>query len=105
MMQSEIFIGLVGVGALPTCDILGNSKGAYVNVLAFASTAEEFEVEVNRAVADLGLFVIECEDIEPFAQRAAQRLLDDELHELAAEVHKTRQLRFATFHTFDKVDG
>lgn len=104
-MEPEVFIGMVGVGAEPGTDLLGDSKGAYVNVLAFASSKDEYEFEVKRAVTDLGLFAFEFEDVEPFEQRAAHRALDDTLRTLAVEVFETKQPRFAAFHTFANVDA
>ena len=104
-MKPKVFIGMVGVSATSRSNILGHAKGAYVNVLAFASTKDEYESQVTKAVEDLGLFAFEFEDVEPFERRAAQRVIDDSLHMLAAEVLETKHPRFAAFHTFAKVDS
>lgn len=104
-MRREVHIGMVGVVPAKGSDLLGNAKGAYVNVLALASTPQEYEDEVQRALGGLGLFAFEFEDVEPFANRASQRSLEADLYVLAAEVSETGQPRFATFHTFANVDA
>jgi hypothetical protein len=82
-----------------------DAKGAYGNVLALASTPREYEGEVRRALGDPGRFAFEFEDVEPLAERAAQRSLEADLHVLAAEVPESGQPRLATFHTFANVDA
>ena len=104
-MRSEVYIGLVGVGPKQGCTLLGDAKGAYVNALALASSSQEYETEVSRALAHSELYAFEFEEVEPFEQRASHRVLDKELHDLAFEVVTSKRPRFATFHTFAEVDA
>jgi len=104
-MASEVYIGMVGVVPILGSDLLGDAKGAYVNVLALASEPQDYEAGVRRALEDLGLSPFEFEDVEPFVKRASQRILEEHLHVLALEVSESGQVRFATFHTFNNVDA
>lgn len=104
-MASEVYIGLVGVAPNPGSDVLGTAKGAYVNVLVLASSVEEYEAGASRALADLGLFAFEFEDVEPFESRANHRDLEEELHVLASEVSESKKPRFSNFHTFASTDA
>lgn len=101
----QVLIGLVGVGPLPGSKLLGQAQGAYVNALAWATTVDDFKIQVDEALSELGLFVIEFEDVESFEERAGSRVLDDCLHALAVEVRQSKLPRFATFHTFAKLDS
>src|SRR5258708_17025727 len=99
-----VWISLVGVGPLPGSTTLGEAKGAYVNVLALASDAQQYEAAVRNALQELGLFAFEFEDVELFAERARHRQLDEELHDLAEEARSSRNVRFADFHTYATLD-
>jgi hypothetical protein len=101
-MKSGVWIGLVGVTPRPGADCVLNdaAKGAFVNVLAYATNEAEFRSEVEQALHDLGLTAHEFEDIERFAERLAKWEVDDELQALADEVEATQGVRFGTFHNY-----
>jgi hypothetical protein len=101
----QVWIGLVGIGSLPGSTTLGDAKGAYVNAVALAADPQEYQKAVSSALADLGLFAFEFEDVERFSERAAHRQLDEQLHELADEASRTNKVCFADFHTYAALDG
>jgi hypothetical protein len=99
--QDNIWIGLAQVSSRPSNDLLGGSKGAYVNVLAIAINPADFIAKVKRAIIDLDLDPVHIEDIEPLSERRKNYEISRSILMLAHEVSETRGIRFGDFHTFD----
>ena len=100
-----VWIGLVGVGCLPGGDPLHGRQGAYVNTLAWASSAADFKAKVRAGLADRGLFPFEFEDVEPFELRIQSHSPDEELCDLANEVRTVGGTRFGKFYSYRGTDG
>ena len=100
-----VWVGLVGVGPLPTNTNLDGAKGAYVNALALASNVEDFQQAVRIALDQLALFAFEFEDVELFDNRSERMKLDKDLYALAHEVRQAGAVRFGEFHRFAALDG
>ena len=98
---NNIWIGLVHVSSLPNNDLLGNAKGAYVNVLALANNPNDFTNKVKESIIDLGLDFIELEDAELFSERIENYEVQENIKILATEVIKSKEVRFGDFHTYD----
>jgi len=100
-IPNRIWIGLAKVSSIPGANLLDGAKGAYVNILAIASTSSEFKAKAKKAVEDLGLNFNQIEDIEIFSERIKNYELTGIIKNLAKEVNKTKELRFGNFHTFN----
>jgi hypothetical protein len=100
-----VWIGLVGVGPLPTNTNLDGAKGAYVNALALAATVEDYQRAVNIALDQLALFAFEFEDVERFDNRSERMTLDADICVLADEARQSGHVRFGEFHRFAALDG
>jgi hypothetical protein len=97
----QVWIGLVGVRKLAGCQILDETKGAFVNVLTVALSAQEFELKVQHWANELRLFVDEIEDAEPFEERIAKHEVTDELKELSDEAeNRPNEVLFGAFHRY-----
>lgn len=103
--MSEVWIGLVGVVPLEGNVCLEGAKGAYVNVLAFVSTAQEYQQAVTQAVREIRLFAFEFDEIERFEDRSDREPLDESLSVLADETRRSGQVGFHEFHCFENLDG
>jgi hypothetical protein len=103
--KMKVWIGLVGVGCLPGCDPFQGKAGAYVNALAWVSSAADFEAAVRRDLEVLGLFPFEFEDIEPFDSRVQTASPEQELRDLAEDVRRLKETRFGTFHSYKDTDA
>jgi hypothetical protein len=101
----EVWIGLVDVIEPDEKKILGGAKGAYGNVLAVASNPQEYESAVTECLQDIGLRVLEFEDVEPFGIRTARYALDRNLVDLASDVQRFGEVRFGDFYTYDSLDA
>jgi hypothetical protein len=101
----EVWIAVVGVLPMTHDTCLGLAKGAYVNALAYVSTAAEYERAVTTAFRELDLHVFELEDVEPFRERSAKYVLDKSIRALAKRTHRTHAVMFDEFHVFKSVDG
>jgi hypothetical protein len=106
--SNQIWIGLAEVAALEGCRRLGDSKGASVNVVAWANSEPDFRSRVRKVVAELDLKLLDLEDCEPFSKRQAQWEVDDvilQMVDTANEEHNRNNVVFGTFHLWKKADA
>jgi len=96
-----LWIGLVEVRRLPDSKLLKGRKGAFVNVITWASTAVEFRRKVESLATSIKLFVVQVEDAEPLSQRKRTFAIDEELEALADEAYgNPNAILYGTFHTY-----
>lgn len=101
IISKEVWIGLITVKPKPGNKFFDNSsKGAYVNILAWADRKSDFESEVKNALNDYDLKLVEMEDVEPLLTRQKKFEVDRRLIDLSTEVKNTGKVRFGTFHYY-----
>jgi len=73
--QKQLWIGLVEVRALDSSSlILGDTKGAFTNIVTWASSVEEYEGNARLIIGELGgMYVSEFIDPEPLERRRTKR--------------------------------
>lgn len=96
-----VWIGLANVSIDTNKDIFGTKSNAYVTVLSLADDNLDFEAQVNIALINMGLHLLEIEENEPFLERLEKFEVTSEILELAEIVKETSQVQFATFHAYD----
>ena len=100
MNKENIWIGLLEVSTRSRKGVLGNSLGAFVNILALAKNRDEFIEKVKKSIDELELDFVEITEIELFSERKKNFNLGNELISLAEEVVKYNELKFGDFHTY-----
>jgi hypothetical protein len=108
--QKQLWIGLVEVRAGDKgSPILGDTKGAFANILTWASNVEEYERNARLVIGELGgTYVSEIIDPEPLEQRKAKRggHLDEEIEEMASRAEGNPDaIIYGTFHTYERDDA
>jgi hypothetical protein len=108
--DKELWIGLVEVRVLKGgSEILGDTKGAFVNIVTWAFDAEEYERNARLMIGDLGgLFVAEIMDPEPVETRRARRKcgFDEEIEEMILRAQgNPNAVIYGTFHMFERDDA
>ena len=104
--QKQLWIGMVEVRASnEKSEILGDTKGAFVNIVTWASDSEHFKQNAELIIRKLGgMFVAEVIDPEPVSTRRARLhgKLDEAVEALVsrAEVNP-KAIIYGTFHTFE----
>jgi hypothetical protein len=99
----ELWIGLVEVRALKRSEILGDAKGAFVNLVTWATDADEFKSNAELVFNKKGLFVIEIENPEPVSTRRKKAELDDEIEEIIDRAQDNpKAIIYGTFHTWKR---
>jgi len=99
--QPEVWIGLAEIRALPDCEILISSSGAFVYVLTTAVDSEIFQNRAEELMASLRVQIVGLSDIEPVHEREQRNGLSDELREISEDVRSNPALiRYSTFHTW-----
>ncbi len=102
--QRQIWIGIAEVTPLAGCELLTRGvKGAYVSVLAWATSVEVFPIRVAKTFREKNLVLVDIEDAEPFASFIAKWESTDEILSIVEEVKlDPHSVRYATFHSWKK---
>jgi hypothetical protein len=102
----EIWIGLVEVRPLEGCEILDDAKGAFINVVMWATGSEDYRSKSESTVAEMKLFVVDIERPEPvIARRKREGDFCEELKDMISrsEDHPD-EIVLGTFHLYSKDD-
>ena len=100
LMVKHLWVGLVGATQRPGVKILGNCKGGYATVVASASGSRAFRNRVRKALDELGLDLIELDDVKVLTGGGARFRSDEELRQMARTVREIDSVAFGTFYVF-----
>jgi CheY-like chemotaxis protein len=98
-MNKGIWIGMARV--VPNNKIRNILKGAtyaYVNVICYASSADDFTKQATMSLAFLDLNMEKMEDVELFEMLSARAEPAISLLKLVEEIKLDGKLKFSTFH-------
>ena len=102
----QLWTGLVEVRALKRSEILGDAKGAFVNLVTWAANALQFRSNAELVLGKLNLFVIEIENPEPVSDRRKKTDMEDELEDMIARAEDNpNAIIYGTFHTWTRDDA
>ncbi len=99
-MCLEVWVGCVEVRQLPGTNhkITLSGRGAFIWVTCWASDPASFESKVSEVMGDYGLFIVDIENVMPFAKAEAKGIVTDELLEQFGDTSKNEQ--FCIYGTF-----
>lgn len=105
----DLWAGLACLVADPNCKDFkrfgDDGQGAYVNIVAWAPSEEEFGTRVKKAAADLDCILLELEHIQLLDQRMEEPNYPEELIEMRATAHRQPDdIIFGTFHVWVQDD-
>jgi hypothetical protein len=108
--RKKIWIGAVEVRAgRGGSDILGATKGAFVNIVTWAADAEQYRHNVEQLIGSLGgLVVSDVLNSEPVDKRRARtgKQFDEEIEDLISRAQaNSKAILYGSFHLFDKDDA
>jgi hypothetical protein len=102
--QKELWIGTVEVRPLrQRSEVLGDTKGAFVNIVTWAGDAREYERNVQVVAGELDLFVNEIVNPEPVAtRRVREGEFIEEIEDIISRAEgNPRATIYGVFHTFE----
>lgn len=97
--SAEVWIAMAEVVPTPDNHHLEGNVGAYVNVLVWASSEEEYRRRAAAVLGESGFELLEVDGCEPFSARPRQ-LQSDGILELADQCGPDFPVVFDTFHSF-----
>jgi hypothetical protein len=97
--EREIWIGLVEVTADEGNDIFDGAPGAYTNVLALASSVEDYMAVTAPALLRAGVVAVGVDDPEPLRVRQSRATLGDDILALGEQAARG-EVVWTTFHVF-----
>ena len=102
----RLWIGKVEVRAAKPTDVLADAKGAFVNLVTWASNIDEFKKNAELVLVKLGLSVIDIENPEPFSIRRQKADFDDEIEDMVSRAENNpNAIIYGTFHTWTRDDA
>jgi hypothetical protein len=103
----QLWIGLVEVRPLPGCEVIEETRAAFVHMAAWAASAYEYRRKIGMFLGELRLFVIAIPEAEPVEQkREREGFLEESMEEIIFEATRNPYaVIYGTFHTYDKVDA
>ena len=101
--RKQLWIGLVEVRALKPTEVLGDAKGAFVNLVTWAADAAQFKSNAELVLGKLGLFVDENENPEPVSTRRKKAGFEEESEDMIARAENNpNAIIYGTFHTWKR---
>ncbi len=103
----EVWIGLIEVRPLDGCVILGDAKGAFVHVVMWASSIEDYSHKSATTAAEMKMFVVEIAEPEPVSvRRNREGDFNEEIENIISRSEDyPDDVVFGTFHLYEKDDG
>src|SRR5437870_5244948 len=98
--EREVWTGLVEVAADEGNDIFDGAPGAYVTVLALASSVEDYMAVTAPALLRAGVVAVGVDDPEPLRVRQSRTKLSDDWLALADRAAQG-EVVWDTFHVFE----
>jgi hypothetical protein len=99
----ELWIGLVEVRALERSEVLGDAKGAFVNMVTWATDANQFKSNAESVLGKLGLFVVGIENPEPVSTRRRTTAFEEEIEEMVTRAQVNPDaIIYGIFHTWKR---
>lgn len=104
--HQEVWVGLLVLFACSDCDVIEPQKGAYVNVLTWATSESEYRRKVLPVMKHYGLEVSEINQVEPLTTRLGRPNISEalvrELLEIADRISKPEHVIYGNFYTFPR---
>ena len=103
----ELWIGLVEVRPLEGCEVLEDAKGAFVNIVTWASNATEFKQKAKLMFGELCLFVAGIQNPEPVeVRREREGDLEDSIEDIISRAENNpNAIIYSTFHLYERDDA
>ena len=101
MASKNKWIGMASVRPAQGKEPLGPGvTSAYVNVVALAESAEDFESAAREALAQYGFVLVQLDDVDLLVQRARSFAVDPVLIKDAKQIPSTTNFVFGSFHSY-----
>lgn len=104
----RLWIGGVEVRPLQRDNfVLGDTKGAFVNIVTWARNAEEYKKNAELVIVEMGLFISEVVRSEPAEIRKRREgQFDEEIEDIISRAQDNpNAIIYGTFHTFENDDA
>src|ERR1051326_2335759 len=105
----ELWTGVACLVVDPNCKNFrrfgDDGKGAYVNVVAWASCEEEFKQRVEKIIPELDCIMLEIENVQLLSERMEQPDYPEDLIDMRSTAERQpADIVFGTFHTWSQSD-
>lgn len=101
---SEAWIGQVEVKAEPGNDALGNAAGAFVNVVALATSESDYVKLVDAMMNEYGFTIINYTDVARVEEWRKSNRLHPKLAKLAGSLSSENPIQFDDFQSYRHPD-
>jgi hypothetical protein len=100
--RKQLWIGKVEARPIEGSSKWGDAKGAFVDIVTWASNSEEFHHNASLVLETLELFVIGVENEETLLDRKAKENFDEETEDMISRaLDNPDAIVYGTFHTWE----
>lgn len=101
--SQQLWIAKVEVRPSNNSTILEGAKGAFVNLVTWASDIKEYRRRAGIVLGELELSIVDIEDAEPVSVRRTKSSFDEEIEEIITRAEDNpNAIIYGTFHTWDR---
>jgi hypothetical protein len=96
------WIGLVEVRARPGNDTLGGAPGAFVNIVALATSEQSFIERVSACLEEYGFDPLDFTDVVLFEEWSQRNSAHQDIEELVALLSAQNPVQFDEFQAYEE---
>jgi hypothetical protein len=101
--EKQLWIGKIEVRPMKGSSVLGDSVGAFVNLVTWSHDPEEYRRNADLVFRELGLFIVEVENPEPVSVRKQKAVLDEDVMDMIDRAEDNpKAIIYGTFHKWDR---
>jgi hypothetical protein len=101
--ERQLWIGKVEVRPKRGSSVLGDSVGAFVNIVTWSHDPEEYRRNAEVVLGELGLFIVEVENPEPVSIRQQKAVFDESIMDMIDRAEgNPNAIIYGTFHKWDR---
>ena len=101
--EKQLWIGKIEVRPMKGSLVLGDSVGAFVNLVTWSHDPDEYRRNADLVLGELGLFIVEVENPEPVSIRKQKAVLDEGVMDMIDRAEgNPKAIIYGTFHKWDR---
>ena len=101
--EKQLWIGKIEVRPTKRSSVLGDSVGAFVNLVTWSQDPEGYRENAELVLGELGLFIVDVDNPEPVSIRKEKAVLDEGVEDMIDRAERNpTAIIYGTFHKWDR---
>jgi hypothetical protein len=101
--EKQLWIGKLEVRPMKGSTVLGDSAGAFVNLVTWSHDPEEYRRNADLVLGELGLFIVDVENPEPVSIRKEKAVFEEGVMDMIDRAEgNANAIIYGTFHKWGR---